>query len=440
MSQLSFVNLNPDQTWLLGNDQFETLTPLLAQAQFLGQYFNQHDIKTCALNDPDLSTFATVFLACVYHGVDIELPSNTTEDIIDSLTASCYLGDFEHNHNAILNDIEQAIVPHTQAPLKAHDITVSLFTSGSTGQPKKISRNLQQLVSEVNTLEQQWGASIPQEALFTRTVSYQHIYGLLFTVLWPLLSGRRSYQPIIAYEEILHQLSAKYSNIALITSPAFLKRLDVKLRYPRVALSCFSSGGLLTDKQQQLAERHLNHPIIQIYGSSETGGIAYRKLNTRWRFFDPVEHQYKNDTLWVKSPHCFKPEWINTQDQIKFDPESTDSFELLGRADRIVKIEEKRISLAQVEMAISALEYVSEAKVLVWENHRQSIAAVILLNTEGTEQLKTKGGKLFKTKIKQQLKGTIDDMASPRYIRFVDQMPTDALGKSPIRLLEALFE
>lgn len=440
MSQLSFANLKPDQIWLLQNDHFETLYPILARAQLLGQYFKQHGIKTCALNAPDLSSFVTVFLACVYHGVDVELPSNTTEDILNSLSATHYLGDFEHNNNAILNEIDQLLIPQTKAHLTVHDITVSMFTSGSTGQAKKISRQLQQLVSEVNTLEQQWGARIPQDALFTRTVSHQHIYGLLFTVLWPLLSGRRSYHPMIAYEEMLQQLSSKNSHMALVTSPAFLKRLDGQFQYPRHSMSCFSSGGLLTDQQQQLSERHLNQAINQIYGSSETGGIAYRSLNTQWRFFDPVEHRCKNNTLWVKSPHCFQPEWINTQDLIKFNSESTDSFELLGRADRIVKIEEKRISLTQVETAIVALESVSEAKVLVWENHRQSIAAVILLNTKGKEKLETDGDKLFKTKIKQQLKGVIDDMALPRYIRFVNQMPTDALGKSPIRLLEALFE
>lgn len=435
MSSLSFSNLDPKQKWLCqGSHQLQELGDLLQHSQAIGCYFQENNIKTCAINCTDLSEFVTVFLACVYHDVDIELPSNTTQDILNTLSADVFVGTFANNHNQLLKR-DTAVLDTT---LDAHNINVSLFTSGSTGKAKKITRQLSQLVSEVNTLEQQWGESLTHDAMFTSTVSQQHIYGLLFTVLWPLLSGRKSWYQMVAFEEIFEQLSNQHKSLVLVTSPAFLKRLDDNLNLPNQKFKVFSSGGLLTDEQQALSERQLNNSISQIYGSSETGGIAFRSLNQKWCFLSGVSHQCKEGTLWVKSAHCFSNDWINTQDQVLID-ESDQTFELLGRADRIVKLEEKRVSLTQVEVVINGLNFVSEVKVLVWQNHRQSIAAVIQLNEQGQHLLAESGEKSLKAAIKKQLVGLVDTIALPRYIRFVKDMPMDAQGKTPVSLLKELF-
>ena len=52
------------------------------------------------------------------------------------------------------------------------------YTSGSTGQPKKIPRSLQQLFNEVCGLDASF--DLPEQAIAIATVSHQHIYGLLF--------------------------------------------------------------------------------------------------------------------------------------------------------------------------------------------------------------------------------------------------------------------
>ena len=64
-----------------------------------------------------------------------------------------------------------------------------VFTSGSTGAPTPIAKQLSQLTSEIAALEEQFGAPLG-DAEILATVSHQHIYGLLFRVLWPLAEGR----------------------------------------------------------------------------------------------------------------------------------------------------------------------------------------------------------------------------------------------------------
>src|SRR5262249_56876579 len=64
-----------------------------------------------------------------------------------------------------------------------------LFTSGSTGAPQAIPKKLFQLSREVATLEAQFGQLLGSSEIIA-TVSHQHLYGLLFNVLWPLTAGR----------------------------------------------------------------------------------------------------------------------------------------------------------------------------------------------------------------------------------------------------------
>jgi len=75
-----------------------------------------------------------------------------------------------------------------------------VFTSGSTGAAQAIPKKLSQLASEVATLEQLFGQRCGAAAVLA-TVSHQHIYGLLFKVLWPLASGRAIHALSIAYPE-----------------------------------------------------------------------------------------------------------------------------------------------------------------------------------------------------------------------------------------------
>jgi hypothetical protein len=63
-----------------------------------------------------------------------------------------------------------------------------VYTSGSTGAPTPIRKRFA-AHSELDALETEFGARVG-DAVVLSTVSHQHIYGLLFRVLWPLAAGR----------------------------------------------------------------------------------------------------------------------------------------------------------------------------------------------------------------------------------------------------------
>ena len=385
-------------------------------------------VKSCAILSDNTLEFVVSFLACSYLGVDILLPPNDSQQMLKRARADAYVGRFDQS--LVIKPSTNQIVNNSINP------NVTIFTSGSTGQPKKISRKLSQLFKEVDEIDQIWGDTISSK-VFASTVSYQHIYGLLFCILWPLKKGYIIWNKILPFEESLQVLTNKFKQIVLISSPAFLKRITDHNIEISEKMQVYCSGGVLTKEQHATATSVLKSDIIQVYGSTETGGIAHKSLNGSWQFFPSVVHKTENNILLVKSPFCYTHQWQNTCDIITIDE---NGFELLGRSDRIVKIEEKRVSLIQVEEAIRQHDLVKDVHIISMHNSRQYLAAVVVLETKGNKELMQHGKKDIKKNIKSFLRDKIEKLAIPRQIRFLDELPTNTQGKVLHHQVEGLFK
>lgn len=392
------------------------------------QQLLKHKAQTCALMTTDGFEFVTSLLACIYLNIDLLLPGNDSKVMLESLDADVYLGDFPRA--LTIQAVDAEIID------RKIDASISIFTSGSTGNPKKITRKLSILLQEVAELHNLWGQPM-QSPLFVATVSSQHIYGLLFATLWPLKYAYKIWQKILPFEESLESIASEYDELVLVSSPAFLKRLSINNLALKGKLQTFCSGGLLTQKQHQRAEPQLNSKITQVYGSSETGGIAYRTMQTIWQFFPVVKYKVEYNSLHINSPFCYRLGWVDTNDCIALCGKG---FELLGRNDRIVKIEEKRVSLIQLEVAIESNQFVQETCVIALASQRQYIAAIIVLNSQGRDKLQNIGEKKLKQKIKSGLQNQVEKLAIPKKIRFMPEIPLNSQGKIIYQQITAIFE
>ena len=319
---------------------------------------------------------------------------------------------------------------------------VYFYTSGSTGQPKKIPRTLRQLLNEVQGLNQSF--DLDDTAIAIATVSHQHIYGLLFKLLLPLASGRSFYNPQLAFPEHVVEAQAKLAVLQrknyVISSPALLKRwtADVILQDCQYV---YSSGG----KLDAGVRPWLNRPIVEVLGSSETGGIAYRKQDDAlWKPFANVDIQVvENDELAVKSNHAFSDEWVFTGDRVHLEDTSDlkSLFKLLGRLDRIIKLEEKRLSLDAIEHQILSLKEVVDCHVLlIAHEHRQILTCVAVLNEDAQASLVQTTKASFVAQIKTQLKDKLESIAIPRQWRFLTQLPRNTQSKLNKQMMQDLFK
>jgi len=309
---------------------------------------------------------------------------------------------------------------------------VEFWTSGTTGEPKALVKTLAQLDAEVAVLEALFGARLTG-GLVVGTLPHQHIYGCLFRVLWPLAAGRPLLSEPCGDPASFLRALATMPAPALISSPAHLARLPRLLDLeglPRPAV-IFSSGGPLeaADAAQWAGG------VVEIYGSTETGGIAWRQQDGTpeaafWTPFPDVALSCDPDGALVVAGFRAGPAPQRMEDAA--EPMAGGRFRLLGRLDRTLKLEEKRVSLPELEAALQAHPLVARAAVALLPGPRPRLGAVVVLRDGAA----TAGAG---RELRRHLAGRFEAVALPRRWRFVAELPYDGRGKLTAQALTALF-
>jgi acyl-coenzyme A synthetase/AMP-(fatty) acid ligase len=334
----------------------------------------------------------------------------------------------------VWQDLRAADRPLGRIPLAAGLV---LYTSGSTGVPKEVSRRLMNMESELAALESVWGGRVGAGRVYS-TVSHRHVYGLLFRVLWPLL-GRR---PFATFNfEYPEQLQGEIGEgNALVSSPALLKRIGHLPASSGRWRAVFSSGGVLPPEAAADARRVLGADTAEVLGSTETSGVAWRTAGSpAFSTLPSVEVRASADELLeVRSPFSGHDGWLVMGDRVAFRADGR--FELLGRADRVAKIEDKRVSLTEIERHLAAHRYVKDVAAIALDaGSRQRIGVVIELTDSGRAAIAEQGRSAVSAELKASLRGRVDAIALPRVFRYPETIPVDAQGKRQVAKLTELF-
>ena len=310
-----------------------------------------------------------------------------------------------------------------------------LFTSGSTGKPRQIVKPVRCLDEESRWLADRWGTRL-QGCDVIASVTHQHLYGLTFRIWLPMTLGLRFDSRQLLYTE---QLTSQHRQrrYVFISSPAFLRRIDRALP----ALSCsliVSAGGTLPWLHAEAAAAWFRQPINEIYGSTETGVLAWRSRETDtvpWQLFPGVSlRRDEQDNWWAQSaliPHALGHK---LDDRLAFD--DAGHFQLCGRHDRVVKIEDKRISLSEIERRLLDLPDIADAVALqVTRPERSGIGVVLVLTTpDKADDLPN-----LKRQWRHELQKWLEPLAMPRFWRIVDVIPHNSQSKRAWPQIQELF-
>ncbi|MGR9044833.1 MAG: AMP-binding protein [Gammaproteobacteria bacterium] len=385
--------------------------------------------------------FAVSLYALMHAGKSVWIPGNNCPATAEKLTGQgCrLLGEWPEAWSSLMPPDSK---PHSIAmtPLDSSKVRLTLFTSGSGGHPKAIAKTLQQLQQEVEILEQQWGRVLGRAAA-AATVNHQHIYGLLFRLLWPLAAGRCFHsQMFLSPEPMLKAIGDTPSY--WVASPAQLKRLDAMTAWPDIArlAAVFSSGGPLSEEAAWQIERQSGQKVIELYGSSETGGIGWRQavVETSWSPLPGITlTKGSDDRCLLNSP--FLPEALPYRLDDRIELHEGGRFSLSGRLDRIVKVEEKRLSLDELERALAESEWVVQAYTLLLADRRDRIAAAVVLSEAGKVYLFRTGRTAVIRELRVRLMQTFEAVVLPRKWLFIDSLPLSTQGKVDNVLLRRLF-
>ena len=322
--------------------------------------------------------------------------------------------------------------------------SVAFHTSGSTSQPKAIVKTFESLAKEV-AFHRAWLHPSP-DTVFLSTIEPDHMYGTLWRVMLPTAAGCRVDPEIILSPESLVEKMRAAWKVFFVTTPSFLKRFCAYAEQYDVPQNCVeitTSGALLDAETSAAAKRVFGVAPLEIFGSTETGGVAWRRQGESavpydWTVFDPVKVKVDADgRLVVRSPFSFQRNFV-MGDGVELAPDRR-HFKLLGRRDRLVKIAEQRVSLPEMEEKMKALDGIDDVALVALEGEKGAYlgAAVVLDATRDAALPMTPGAKILA--LRKRLIPIFPKGSVPKRYRFVSELPRNAQGKVQVSALRDLM-
>ena len=390
--------------------------------------------------------FYVCFMAALQAGKDIILPALLTEQNAKPLLETTHFlitdkftsfDDFEivnleceNNTNWNFCDVSERFL--------------YFFTSGSTGTPKRIKKQFKMLAAEVAFHSTNQKHLITQNPVMISSVAPYHMYGLLWRFFFPLANGIASDLDIIFTPEELQHKQSVYDKVLFATTPSFLDgitRYQNQYSFKNNCIGIYSSGSLLQTKTSMDAYEMFGVSPFEIFGSTETGGVAGRqqKDGPQWTIFPPVKvNLTENSELLIESDFSCQNPYLMS-DIVEKTGDNT--FLLKGRGDRMVKIAEERVSLPEMEERLCEYKHIDKSYVSALNSKdRNIVCAVITLNTEGKKYIIENGRHLFVKELKQYLLDYFPNVVLPRKIRIVNTIPVNTQGKYIKSDINAMFE
>ncbi|UTF59725.1 AMP-binding protein [Gilvimarinus sp. DA14] len=317
-----------------------------------------------------------------------------------------------------------------------------LFTSGSTGAPEPVVKKLTDFEHEIAALNLAFADNVGSTTV-AATVSHQHIYGLLHVLFWPLARGASFIDGSCHFPELLASYAEQHKKLVLVSSPTHLTRLPLSEEFVASAKSyraIFSSGGLLTPEAALAMAGVCDKAPLEILGSTETGGVAWR-CQTDGPLWQPLPGvqimEGEAKALVVSAAHVGQAGRFTMGDCITLQGEGC--FALLGRKDKIVKVEGKRLSLTELERRLAQNALVHQASAAILKGKRDEVVALVSLAEPGREYLAARGKRALNQLLREYLRQYFEAPLLPRRWRYVAELPRNSQGKLPQNEVLKLF-
>ncbi len=323
--------------------------------------------------------------------------------------------------------------PHVETipDIPAEQPAILAFTSGSTGRPMPHAKSWGSLVRNARAEAERLGLLSGPRYSLVGTVPAQHMYGFESTILLamhgnaPFWSGKPFYP-----QDIAAALAAVPPPRLLVTTPFHLGNLlAAEIELP-VVDRLLSATAPLSHQLAATAEARLAAPLHEIYGCTETGQLASRRLLTdpAWQPLAGVCLQAEGEAIIASGGHIEGR--VTLSDAIELLPDGR--FVLLGRHADLICIAGKRSSLAYLNHQLTALPGVLDGAFFQPDEVSPDVLTRLcaFVVAPGLNEQQLLAG----------LRARIDAVFLPRPLFLVEALPRNATGKLPRAELQTLYQ
>ena len=324
--------------------------------------------------------------------------------------------------------------------IRRRRFSVAFHTSGSSGVSKTVVKTFESLAKEVQFHRDWYRAQGGLEGVtFLATIEPGHMYGTLWRTLLPRALGRPVDPDVIRAPETLVAKMRAAEKVFLVTTPSFLDRFTAyaaQYDVPQNCVEIVTSGALLTADVSARTKATFGLAPREIFGSTETGGVAWRRQGDGasdafdWQVFPAVKVASAEGRLAVRSPYSFVRRYV-MGDAVELSADGR-RFRLLGRVDRLAKINEERVNLAEMEERVRALGFADCALAVLPGARGDCLGCLLVAGADGARRTPLELRRLL---LPVFPKGTV-----PKRFRYVYAMPRNPQGKVRAAAVKAELE
>lgn len=302
-------------------------------------------------------------------------------------------------------------------------------TSGSTGKQQHIRHREDTLMGEVKAWAQVLSTSATPLRRVIMLAPTHHIYGFIWAVLLPQVLGlpvvdcELTNLPVLQSGDLIVAVPDQWIWIAAAqqpkaTSPKALERwpdgvqgITSTAPLPDAVHTALCAPG--PDGSVRLAR------LLQIYGSTETAGVAWRDAPKNPYKLAPGRSRSANDHIQLTLPNG-QQTVMNIQDELQWTDEL--HFELQRRLDQSVQVGGHNVSLAWVTQQVQSNLAVREVSVRLdtQATPNRLKAFVVLVDPAATGE---------QDRLEQWMKDELPWYASFHSITYGDTLPRNQMGK-----------
>ena len=301
---------------------------------------------------------------------------------------------------------------------------LKIFTGGSTGAPQVWAKTVENIFSESLFLASCF--EVTEQDCIMATIPPYHIYGLLFSVVLPLVSSATVVNETPSFPNEITLVAEQHQVTIMASVPPHYRVLRGAKKNMSLRLA-FSSAGMLDAADNDAFCRKNKMGVVEVYGSTETGGIAMRNRSCGEEGFTPfstIDWKIVEGCLAVRSPYI-SPDlpidehgFFTATDRV--EARGGNQFSLKGRADTVTKVGGKRVDLEEIRSFIKDEPGVTDCVVVaVPESGGREHQIVALVQ----------GHKVRTDVIRKNLANSLEPYALPRRFKTVDQIPVKQNGK-----------
>ncbi|MGH1360924.1 MAG: propionate--CoA ligase [Burkholderiaceae bacterium] len=376
--------------------------------------------------------------------------------------------------------------------LESNEISYTLYTSGTTGKPKGVQRDVGGYAVAMAASMKHIYCGAPGETYFS-TSDIGWVVGHSYIIYGPLIGGMATiiYEgtPVRPDGGIFWKLVEQYKVSVMFSAPtairvlkkqdpAFLKQYDLSS-----LKALFLAGEPLDEPTSQWISESLGRPIIDNYWQTETGwpilSVANGVQPMQTRLGSPGVPMYGYNVQLLHEetgepvaagekgvlaiapplpPGCLQTVWRDDQRFVDtyfsaipgkqvystFDWGTRDAdgyYFILGRTDDVINVAGHRLGTREIEESINSHPEVAECAVVgVADKLKGQVAVAFAVLRDSSKGETSEQSMALEGEVMKVVNGQLGAVARPSRVHFVTALPKTRSGKVLRRSIQAICE